>query len=301
MKLGNLHFNPDNRTFCIPLFVCADNVCECGWLCPGQAGRASSSVLSSVCFLLRISWSPVWPWIYCAATEDLKLLISLHPPPNTRTLGMCHHSFSLWNRAHCVAQARLELRIILPQHPRVLGLELCATTNLLRKVTLNIYSRIQLKLIYYRRATGNEDVLKGKAKESRGFLKSRPTFPKSMPAALPSVVVPGDCLKLCAVTLAGQKILLANGPMAGPQLSILRCHGDCLTSCGAQTPVSSFFSLESGSQTWVFIRVTWSSCEPVGRYWAPPSWRFCLEKLKLGSLRELALLSSSEGFYWSML
>lgn len=98
-------------------------------------------------------------------------------------------------------------------------------------------------LIYYRRATGNEDVLKGKAKESRGFLKSRPTFPESLPAAPPSAVVPGEHLKLCAVTSAGQKRLLPCGPMPGPQLSILQCQGDCSTSCGTQTPVPSLSAL----------------------------------------------------------
>lgn len=78
---------------------------------------------------------------------------------------------------------------------------MCTATNLLRQVTLNIYSRIQLKLIYSIKATENEDVLKGKVKESRGFLKSGPTFPKSVPAVPPSAVAPREHSKLSVFTL----------------------------------------------------------------------------------------------------
>lgn len=128
---------------------------------------------------------------------------------------------------------------------------MCTATNLLRKVTLNIYSRIQLKLIYYIKATENEDVLKGKAKESRGFLKSGPTFPKSVPAVPPSVLAPGEHWKLSVFTLGCRaKDTLVYGAVPGPQLSILQCQGDCSTSCGTQEPShESFCSRESGSQT----------------------------------------------------
>lgn len=76
---------------------------------------------------------------------------------------------------------------------------MCTATNLLRKVTLNISSRIQLKLISYIKATENKDVLRGKAKESRVFLKSGPAFPKSVPAAPPSALAPKGALETVCV------------------------------------------------------------------------------------------------------
>lgn len=127
---------------------------------------------------------------------------------------------------------------------------MCSATDLLREVTLNVCSRIQLKSVNYIKATENEDVLKGKAKESRGFLKSGPTFPKSVPVVPPSLVGPGERSELSAFTVgcrakdtvgiwACARLMAQRPSMPGRLLNILWY---------TDPSHSSFSSLESGSQ-----------------------------------------------------
>lgn len=122
---------------------------------------------------------------------------------------------------------------------------MCTATNLLRKVTLNIYSRIQLKLIYYIKATENEDVLKGKAKESRGFLKSGPTFPKSVPEFHHQCWPPGNIGNcLYSLWVAGQKILWYMGLCQAHSSASFNARVTAQHPVVHKSPVTSLSALE---------------------------------------------------------